>query len=713
MKELIAPESGIVTAKQYENVKLAAQMMKERKVGCLIVVNEHDEFVGLITERDLSNWVANTQTSAEEAQIQDIMTDHVVSCDPGTPTSQVREIMTTRGIRHLPIVDKGVMVGILSVRDLMGQQLAEDRAAAHEVAMLSNCLKSIEPEEAANIVSQEVPKLFDANKCVLCLYRNGQTDSTPELEAQNQCLRCQDMLSEVLDKRELQDQDVLYTDQVPKDCQDLGACGPRLLIPINVAGVQATADSEAAPLDGYLCMCGIDSEGTTNEELISYKAKLAKEILTSHLTNATLYRQARLTSLTDALTGIGSRKMLEDNLEIEYQRAIRYQDVFSVALIDLDNFKTINDVLGHATGDSALKRLAECMKKQKRTADVLTRYGGDEFVIVMPQTNADEAAVLLERFRQEVHNIVLAPDMHVTISCGVAECLLDRDTSPGDLMRRADLALYESKSAGRDCVRVWEKTMTKLISTNDIEIGKIKQLQRRVAGLSEKAEKMFMHSIWGVVQTLEAKNIYAQHHSENVMLYAMGLCQALDVGPKHTDIIKRAAMLHDIGKIGIPDEILSKPGKLTPRERKTIEQHPLIAVRILEKMNFLESEIEIVRHHHEKWNGQGYPDGLSKKAIPLGARILVLADSLDALTSDRPYRQARSLADSMSILIDSSGYEFDPEVAKGLVCWIEQLSHELGVPADQITTEDLLNSQRCQDPTIEELLMTEVAALVQ
>ena len=144
------------------------------------------------------------------------MTDHVISCDPGTPTSQVREIMTTRGIRHLPIVDKGVMVGILSVRDLMGQQLAEDRAAAHEVAMLSNCLKSIEPEEAANTVAEEVPKLFDAQKCVLCLYQNGQTDSAPELESQNQCLRCQDKLKEVLDKDELQDSDVLYTDSVPQ-----------------------------------------------------------------------------------------------------------------------------------------------------------------------------------------------------------------------------------------------------------------------------------------------------------------------------------------------------------------------------------------------------------------------------------------------------------------------------------------------------------------
>jgi diguanylate cyclase (GGDEF)-like protein/putative nucleotidyltransferase with HDIG domain len=699
--EIIGHPTSIITILQNKTVKEAAQAMIANKVGCLIVNDPHGEFVGLVTERDIAHWIGKGPKDASGTLVEEIMTSQVVSCPPGTPTGKAREIMATHRIRHLPIVDKGVVVGILSARDLMGQQLEEDRAAAQEVAMLSNCLKSIELKEAADTVATEAPKLFQAHQCVLCLYREGNTMQPPELESHNECLRPQESLREALDGGQLSDRDALFVEQVPCECGELGAHGPRLIIPIQVCGTQEDRGQSSGMLSGYLCMCGLEGISNANPELVSYKAKLAKEILTSHLTNATLYQHARLTSMTDALTGVGSRKMLEDNLQIEYDRARRYQTPFTVVIIDLDNFKTINDVLGHGSGDEALKRLADSMRQQKRLPDVLVRYGGDEFVILMPQTTAEDALVLVERLREQVHQIKLALDTPLTVSCGIAECLLDRDTSPGDLMRRADLALYEAKGAGRDCVRLWEKTMTKLLNTNDIEIGKVKQLQRRVAGLSEKAEKMFMQSIWSLVQTLEAKNPYAQNHSQNVTSYALGIAKVMAIGPKHTDIICRAAMLHDIGKIGIPDEILSKPGPLTPRERRVIEQHPVIGVRILEKMNFLEREIAIVRHHHEKWNGHGYPDGISQTAIPVGARILAVADTLDALTSPRSYRDPLSLPETLKILVDSSGYEFDPDVTKALVQWIETVATGLGKPADQVTVHDLRNDQGKHDPEVD------------
>jgi len=318
---------------------------------------------------------------------------------------------------------------------------------------------------------------------------------------------------------------------------------------------------------------------------------------------------------------------------------------------------------------------------------------------------------MVERLRCAVHEIRLAQDTPITISCGVAQSLLDEDRSPSDVMRRADLALYDAKSAGRDCVKVWNQTMSKLLNTNDIEIGKVKQIQRRVAGLSEKAEKMFIQSIWGLVQTLESRNPYANKHSENVMHYAVGIAQVMDIGPKHIDIIRRAAMLHDIGKIGIPDSIMQKAGIFTRRERKIMEQHPLIAVRILERMNFLEQEIDIVRHHHEKWNGRGYPDALIKDAIPQGSRIIVLADTLDALTAPRAYHEPKSLSESIKILIDSSSYEFDPEVVKGLLCWIEKLGNELGKTPDEMTVEDLLDSQREDNPEFAFSVVEEAVAV--
>jgi putative nucleotidyltransferase with HDIG domain len=237
--------------------------------------------------------------------------------------------------------------------------------------------------------------------------------------------------------------------------------------------------------------------------------------------------------------------------------------------------------------------------------------------------------------------------------------------------------------------------MSKALNDNDIETEKIKKLQRRIAGLSVQAEKVFIQSIWGLVQALEAKDSYTKKHSENVMQYAVGIATTMKIAPKQLEIIRRAAMIHDIGKIGIPDAILSKPSKLTPHERAIIEQHPLVAVRILEKMTFLEQEIAIVRHHHEKWNGQGYPDGLSNNSIPIGARIMAVADTFDALTSNRSYHNARSLNEAIEILVDSSGYDYEPRAVKGMVAWVQNVCSQLGVT--QLTPEDLLDSQKQLD----------------
>ncbi|MBN1360552.1 MAG: diguanylate cyclase, partial [Sedimentisphaerales bacterium] len=412
-------------------------------------------------------------------------------------------------------------------------------------------------------------------------------------------------------------------------------------------------------------------------------------IITAHLSNATRYQQARLTSLTDALTGVGSRKLLEEKLQAECDRAARYKRPFSVAIVDLDHFKMINDSLGHAAGDDAIRKLAACMKKEKRIPDVLARYGGDEFVILMPETKAVDGRTLMERIRTKVLQIRLDQDMSMSISCGIAESDPERH-DPREVMRRADMALYDAKNGGRNCVRLWDASMARIITANEIELDKIKTLQRRVAGLSEKAEKMFMESIWGLVQALEAKDAYAKSHSENVMHYAVNIAETMDLGPKHVDLIRRAAMIHDIGKIGIPDAILAKPDDLTPAERKIIEQHPIIAVRILEKMSFLEREIAIVRHHHEKWNGQGYPDGLARTAIPLGARVIAVADTFDALTASRAYHASRGVAEALHLLMDSAGYELDPDGVAAMASWLEAVARRLGKSVDGLSLPDVL-----------------------
>jgi diguanylate cyclase (GGDEF)-like protein/putative nucleotidyltransferase with HDIG domain len=666
----------IVTIGLRESVKEAAEKMSSHNVGCLIVNDEDGRFVGLVTERDVSRYVAACPNELGAVPVAEIMTGDVVTCTPGTPTSTVREIMTTHQIRHLPILEEGTVVGILSARDVMGQQLLEDRAAAEEVAMLSNCLKSIDLNEAAEIVAAEVPKLFGAKNCVLCLYRDEHWVEAPELVSSNRCPCLDAHLHGVDGIGEFPAEGGHCDDTISPQCEKCGGQPPRLVIPLTIVGLKEFGGGTEKRLSGYLCMCGLDPASLSNRELIAYKAKLTREIITAHLSNATRYQQARLTSLTDVLTGVGSRKLLEEKLQAECDRARRYKRPFSVAIIDLDHFKIINDTLGHAAGDEAIRKLATCMKKEKRVPDVLARYGGDEFVILMPETSATDSRTLLERIRAKIKQIRLDQDMSLSISCGVAESDPEQ-ADPREVMRRADLALYDAKNAGRDCVKLWDKAMARILTANEIELEKVKTLQRRIAGLSEKAEKMFMESIWGLVQALEAKDAYAKTHSENVMHYAAGIAETMDLGPKHVDLIQRAAMIHDIGKIGIPDAILAKPDDLTPAERKVIEQHPIIAVRILEKMSFLEHEIAVVRHHHEKWNGQGYPDRLCRTAIPLGARVIAVADTFDALTAARAYRQAarrsdsarcagRTLPSDRSRLLGSVGLDHGRQFVQGL-----------------------------------------------
>ena len=704
MGEMVEHPTGIITISRDATIKDAAIVMLTNKVGCLIVNDQSGRFAGIITERDIVRRAVACSKDFERTTIAEIMTTQVVSCTPGTATSRASEVMTANRIRHLPIVNNGVVVGMLSARDLLEQELFEHRAAAEEVAMLSNCLKSIDLNEVANIVTTEAPKLFQANRCVLYFHKDESVTKRPALVSYNKCLcrqQCLGRLERAILPSASAEEGRFYHESIPDLCQGLGAQGPRLFVPLAIAGPKdcpfvkgiGSSARRIAGMSGYLCMCGLASASAANKELTSYKAKLTREILNSHLSNAKLYQEARLGSLTDALTGVGSRRLLEDRLELEAARARRYRRPFSVAIIDLDNFKTINDVLGHSTGDSALKKVAACMKNQKRSLDVLARYGGDEFVVLMPETNGGDAVSLLERLRAKVQQIKLTENVPITFSCGITESLPDRNDSASEVMRRADLALYEAKSAGRNCVKVWDQSMADRLRAGDIEIDKIKKLERCIAGLSEKSEKMFIQSIWGLVQALEAKDTYARRHSENVMQYAVGIAQTMKIAPKQMEVIRRAAMIHDIGKIGIPDAILSKPDRLSPLERRVVEQHPLIAVRILEKMTFLHREVIIVRHHHEKWNGRGYPDGLSKTSIPLGARVMAVADTFDALTSPRSYHGSRSIAQAVEILAGSSGYDFDPDVVKSAVCWIEEICRQAGKTLDEVSPQDLLDSQ--------------------
>jgi len=404
-------------------------------------------------------------------------------------------------------------------------------------------------------------------------------------------------------------------------------------------------------------------------------------------------RLAELASV-DEVTGIWNRRRFLEMLDHEFQRIRRHEADLSLVMIDLDHFKAVNDTHGHAFGDQVLREVAATLKAAARSSDIVARYGGDEFMVLMPDTDTAQAEKAAERIRAMVAGKELSDDprsVRLTLSIGLATAEPNVGDSPDDLVRLADEALYAAKTAGRNAVRAWGQVCRDQQHAVPSRRAAIEKIQKRVEHFSQRSKEMFMESIQGLVRALEARDEYARSHSENVTRYAVGMAEAMGLDPAETEVVRRAAMIHDIGKIGVPDAILRKPAALTPSERRVMEQHALIGVRILENLKFLDAEIPIVRHHHERWDGSGYPDGAAGPDIPAGARILAVADAFDAITSPRVYRPARRVADALRILVEESGKQFDPAVVDALIRWTIKVNGDLQKHGD-VSAQDLLQA---------------------
>lgn len=446
----------IVTIQSSESITIAATKMRENGVGCLVVTDCQGKLAGIVTERDMVRGVAGKSADLDKTAVAEIMSRDVISVPSKTYYQRAREVMSAKRIRHLPIVKDGVAVGMFSIRDVMEQQLMQDRLAAEQVIMLSACLRSIDLEEVIHNITSEVPRLFGAQSCTIYL-SDGQNEP---LVSYNRCLCTEEHLRDIEEEKLSCDKINLF-EETPLVCKNLGAQDHRLVIPLSISGVKEARKGTNA-LNGYLCLCGIDEKTVANKELFKYKVKLVGGLLNAHLSNAWRYRDARIASMTDALTQVGSREFLEDKLEAECSRAKRYNHTFTVAIIDLDNFKGINDTLGHATGDEALRKLAGLMKMQKRRSDILARYGGDEFVIIMPETRAEQGQIFVNRLLIEVRKIEITDKYKLTISCGISESRPEDSGAGRDIMKRADLALYEAKRAGKNRTIVWAQETTAL-----------------------------------------------------------------------------------------------------------------------------------------------------------------------------------------------------------------------------------------------------------
>ena len=350
---------------------------------------------------------------------------------------------------------------------------------------------------------------------------------------------------------------------------------------------------------------------------------------------------------TDALTGLLNRRWFEERMHAELERASRTGRPVTVVVGDLDRFKTINDRFGHRVGDQALQRFAAVARGFKRGIDDLARIGGEEFALVLPESDEHGGFLVAERLRRAVREAGLVDDHGVTVSFGVAS-YPRHATESEQLLHCADQALYLAKQLGRDRSVIFsEEVVGSLIAGTDTP----RQAVEQVAAVLVLAE------------TLDLRDSGTAQHSQTVGRLSEQIAVGLGLDSERVERIRLAGLLHDIGKIGVPDPILQKPGALSEEEWAEMRKHPELGARILTGAN-LDDIAGWVLAHHERPDGRGYPSGLAGEDIPLEARILAVADSFEAMTSDRVYRPGMPIAAAVAELRRCAGTQFDERVVE-------------------------------------------------
>jgi diguanylate cyclase (GGDEF)-like protein/putative nucleotidyltransferase with HDIG domain len=354
---------------------------------------------------------------------------------------------------------------------------------------------------------------------------------------------------------------------------------------------------------------------------------------------------------TDPLTGLLNRRGFEERIEAELERAKRSGQPVTVVVGDLDHFKSINDRFGHRVGDLTLQRFAGVASDVKRRIDDLARIGGEEFALVLPESDEHGGFLVAERLRRAVREDGLADNASVTVSFGVASCPRHAATS-GQLLHCADQALYLAKQLGRDRSVIFSEEVAESLAGGAADDGR--QSVEQVAAVLILAE------------TLDLRDSGTAQHSQTVGRLCEQIALALELDPERVERLRLAGLLHDLGKIGVPDHVLGKPGALTESEWAEMKKHPELGARILSGAN-LDDISAWVLAHHERPDGRGYPYGLVGDAIPLEARVLAVADSYEAMTSDRVYRPGMPREEAIAELERCAGSQFDARVVEAFV----------------------------------------------
>ncbi|MDO5520455.1 MAG: diguanylate cyclase [bacterium] len=356
-----------------------------------------------------------------------------------------------------------------------------------------------------------------------------------------------------------------------------------------------------------------------------------------------------LTQITniDGLTGIYNHRYFHECLVKSFTKHKEEELPLSLIMIDVDFFKEYNDLFGHRQGDELLKSIVTIIKNNMRSNDLLFRYGGDEFCIILNSTTQEEAVKIGEKLRLAVREyqhegMEHLANKHLSISVGIA-CLTDETDSPLSLLDKTDSALYRAKYLRKNRVEaygaVWH-TFKEMSNPNNEDILKY---------------------VKTLISVIDAKDKYTYSHTERVAHYSELFADYIHLSADEKTLLIFSAYLHDLGKINISKDILISDKLLSPEEWNELKSHPLESVTIIEKIDGFQDVIPIVKHHHERYGGSGYPNNLKGEEIPSLARMLSVIDSFDAMTHKRPYQKTKTTEDALNELIRCKGTQFDPQ----------------------------------------------------
>ncbi len=385
--------------------------------------------------------------------------------------------------------------------------------------------------------------------------------------------------------------------------------------------------------------------GRTEPEMLE---SIGLEIGTAY-ENARLYGAALEAADSDPVTGLYNHRAIHQRLDAAFEVARQDTRNLSVIMMDLNNFKLFNDTYGHPIGDQVLKRVADALRADCRSDDIIGRYGGDEFIVVLPGADGNVALHVAQRLRERMsrEGFRRAGDQRtipVTLSFGIAVFPTDADDRH-ELLTLADANLYNAKLSKEG-----------IHSTSD--------LQRSSREL--KTESSF-NVLDSMVVAVDNKDRYTRRHSEDVTEYGLWIAEEIGLSQETQRVIRVGGLLHDVGKIGVPEEILRKPGRLSPEEYEILKRHPQLGSLIVSAMPDIEPVTDIVRSHHERWDGMGYPDGLKGDEIPMLGRLMAVADAFSAMTTQRPYRKGLTWEEALKEIEINVGTQFDPDLARAFM----------------------------------------------